>query len=713
MKGDCMIENEILIGLDIETGNGMGQGSLNSRDPNSLIALMQFSLGDEDIRVMRAEEGMRLLSELNTKNTRFIIHNAFFELDWFIHKYNFPIHTMRVWCPMTASQVLNSGKHMPDKASWLSTRLNKKNIEYLGKWNPLLHEDIDNIEDVKSAKFTHNLQATVYRYANNVIIEKDQGNSDWANEKLTEEQLRYARDDVRYLKEIAINQWNFVKKFGLEKVIELEMSLIPATVEMKKNGMKIDTRRWEESALEYKRKALELEEKLNTIMGRELARRDGAISLFGSLIPRAFNVSSSSQVASYFNIPSADEAHLRELVDKDPIVSELLDYKEYFKISSTYGKNYLKFLDPKDERIHSMLVQTETATGRFSSRKPNLQNVPRDMLKGFLTVDKNKILLTVDYSSMESRILAYAAEDEAFIRAVNSEDVHWENAKKIFKLPEDASRKDVFYVESFKKNIPGDELRRMAKGTSFGIPYGISALGLVSRGFAENEEQGQELIDSFLSQYPNVRKFLDRAKVEGLFNGYTQDPFGRIRWHQKPKRGEVPEDELKKIESAIVRRSQNHKIQSMSANITKMALKDLYYFLKEKNYGEMVLTIHDSIFFELNETTAHAAIPEILRIMEEAGPKVHPGMIVPVDADVGVKETRKCIISGLKFSVYSHIFEDGKVMRNLQNVEPRIFSLLDGKIDNITESRAFLLSIISEKDDKWRSENEDIIKSFR
>jgi len=465
-----VIENEILIGLDIETSNGLGKGSLDSRDPHSFIALMQFSLGEgeENIRVLRAEEGMRFLRELNKPNTRFIIHNAFFELDWFIHKYNFPIHTLNVWCPMTASQILNAGKNIPDKASWISTRLNKKNIEYLGKWDPLLHEDIDNIEDVKTAKFTHNLQATIYRYANNVIVEKDQGNSDWANANLTEEQIRYAKDDVRYLIEVARNQWNFIKKFGLEKTIELEMSLIPATVEMKKTGMKIDTLKWEESALDYKKRALDLDSNLIEGMGKELARRVGTISLFGSLIPRSFNVSSSSQVASYFNLPSADEAHLRELIDKDPIVTEILDYKEYFKISSTYGKNYLKFLDPEDERIHSMLVQTETATGRFSSRKPNLQNVPRDMLKGFLTVDKNKILLTVDYSSMESRILAYAAEDKSFIDAVNSEDVHWENAKNIFKLPKNATKKDVFYVDSFKKNIAGDELRRMAKGVSFG-----------------------------------------------------------------------------------------------------------------------------------------------------------------------------------------------------------------------------------------------------
>lgn len=707
-----MIENETLVGLDIETSNGEGSGSLDSRDKSSFIALMQFAFEDGNIKIMKADEGMKLLRQLNSLGHRFIIHNAFFELDWFIHKYDFPIHTMKIWCPMTASQVINAGKHIPDKASWMSAKLSKKNIDYLGNWEPLIHEDADNIEDTKTAKFTHNLQATVYRYANGALVEKDQGNSDWAAENLTDEQVRYAKDDVKYLIEIARNQWSFVKKFGMERVIELEMDLIPATVEMKKNGMKIDTSNWEKSAHEYRDKAKELEEKLNARMGLEMARRQGTASLFGMVIPQAFNVASSSQLAKYFNLESADEQHLRELIDKDPIVKDVLEFREYSKIASTYGDNYLKFLDSEDSRIHSMLVQTETATGRFSSRRPNLQNIPRDMLKGFITVDKGKVLLTVDYSSMESRILAYAADDENFIKAVNSEDVHWENAKNIFNLPKDAKKSEIYYVESFKKNINGGELRRMAKGVSFGIPYGISASGLVTRGFADNENQGQELIDGFLNQYPKVKRFLDEAKAEGLYQGYTQDPFGRVRWHQKPKRGEVSDDELRKIESSIARRSQNMKIQSMSANITKMALKDLYYLLKEKNYGKMVLTIHDSIFFELDEDKTEESIPKIVEIMENSGPKVFKGMIVPVDIEVGTKEVRECAISGVKYSLYSHVYLNNKIMRNEQMVDPRVYALLDGDINNIKESRIKLLDVIASKDETWRESNADIVKSM-
>ena len=706
-----MIENEKLVGFDIETSNGKGSGSLNARDPNSFIALMQFSFEDGEIKVMKPKEGYKLLKELHEFNYRFIIHNAFFELDWLLNKYSFPIDEMKVWCPMTVSQVLNAGKTIPDEASWLTSRLNKKNIDYLGKWSPLLYENEENIEKTNKAKFSHNLQATVYRYANGAVVEKDQGNSNWAAETLTEEQIRYAKDDVRYLIEIAKNQWEFVKKFGMEKLIELELELMPATVEMKFNGLKINRPKWVNFADMYKQRSEQMEEQLNIKMGMELAKKEQSLSLFGTVIPRAFKVSSPSQVAEYFGIESADEAHLREISDKNPLVKEILEYKEYFKSATTYGTSYLKFMDD-DDRIHSLLVQTETATGRYSSRSPNLQNVKREMLKECIDADRNKILLTIDYSSMESRILAYVANDQNFIKSVNSDDVHWENAKNIFKLPEDATKDDVFYVDSFKKNIAGGELRRMAKGVSFGIPYGISAIGLVSRGFAENEDQGKELIDGFLDQYPNVRRFLDQAKAEGLYNGYTQDPFGRVRWHQKPKKGEVSDDELKKIEGSIARRSQNMKIQSMSANITKMAIKDLYYYLKETKYGKMVLTIHDSIFFELNEQDADVAIPEIIKIMEDAGPKIFDGLVVPVDADVGVKETRKCAISDVKFSVYSHTYENGHVKRNETWVEPRVYGLLNGDIADIKKSRQKLLEIVSNKDEEWKNQNIDIVKSI-
>lgn len=708
-----MIDGEKLIALDIETSNGHGQGSLEPRDPDSFIALVQMYGEDGGaINVYQWSDELRTyLQELIDSGTRFVIHNASFELDWFLVKTGLKFD--KIWCTMVASQILNAGKLDVDAATAVSGRSESKNLDYLGTWNPLLMEQDENLGAPKKAgRFAHTLQATVYRYANGASIQKDQGNSDWAAPFLTEEQLRYARDDVRYLLEVAQNQWDFVKRFKMEDIAELEMRVAVAVNDMKFRGIKIDKEQWQKAAFDYGKRADELEVELNYSLGLELAEREGQQTVFGGFIPKTFKVSSPTQLARFFNLEKADEAVLKGV--DHALIPKILQYKENSKISSTYGKGYLDLI-LADGRIHSLLPQTETATGRFKSRKPNLQNIPPEMLKSFLTTEDEKLLVFADYSAMESRILAYAANDTNFIKSVNSKDVHWENAKKIFGLPEDASKTDMFHVESMNKTLPGDALRRMSKGVSFGIPYGISAVGLVNRGFAEDADMGQDLIDGFLGQYPQVARFLKASVTEALTRGYTQDPFGRIRWYEIPKR--APEDEIRQATSRAARQAQNHKIQSMSANITKQAIVDLYDYFEKTGYGYMVLTIHDSVIFEVYKKHADEAVSKIIEIMEAAGPKVFPGMIVPVDVDLGHKEHRACKVTGLDFSVYSHAFKDSKVIENDTWVEPRVFGLLiqhgfDASKD-FNGAAVKLEQLIKTQSQEWQRENKDIVGAVK
>lgn len=705
-----MIDGEKLVALDIETSNGKGSGSLEPRDEGSQIALVQLGFEDGTIELRDWNEDTEsLLQRLIDEDYRFVIHQAIFELDWFlVHS---SLRFKKLWCTMVASQVLNAGRSGVDTASAVSGKLEAKNIEYLGTWEPILSEQDENINSAKKTvgKFSHTYQATVYRYADGAKVQKDQATSDWLRRPLTPEQVRYAEDDVRYGVLVARNQWKFIKRLGLERVAELEMGILPAVSDMKYHGIKIDRKKWEEAALEYAKVAEELEEPLNHQLGLEAAQHEGQLSVFGTFVPKAFKVSSPAQLAKFFGLEKADESILKGV--DHPLIPKILKYKESQKIASTYGKGYLDLIR-QDGRIHSVLPQAETATGRFKSRKPNLQNIPPDMLKSFLTTDDDKILVFVDYSAMESRILAYAARDQNFIKSVNSKDVHWENAKKIFGLPEDASKADMFHVDALDRTVPGDELRRMSKGVSFGIPYGISAVGLVNRGFAEDAEMGQDLIDGFLGQYPQVAKFLKSSVAEALTRSYTQDPFGRIRWYEIPKSG--TEDEIRQATNRAARQAQNHKIQSMSANITKQAILDLHDYLNETGYGYMVLTIHDSIIFEIYKNYASEAVGDIIRIMEEAGPKVFEGIIVPVDADIGHKEKRNCVVTGLPFSVYSHTFDGKEVKENNTWIEKRVYNLMvqsgiSPHDENVKEKVRKAVSVQSEE---WKQENEDIVASL-
>lgn len=421
---------------------------------------MAFEGGD--IILARPEQDiLERIKHYIAAGDRFIIHNAAFELDWFRVKYG--IEFKDVWDTMLASQVLNAGKTIADEASDRSVKTEARSLDHLGYWDVLLEEGDDTLDDTKKAsRFAHDLKSVVYRYAK-ATIQKDQGNSDWAREPLNEEQVRYAKDDVRYLIQVYHKQREFISKHGLDRVAALEMRVLIPVTRMRHNGLGIDKEHWLEEANECGKVAEALEEELNPQFGLELAKQTGEASLFGEYIPKAFKISSSSQLAKFFGLENADESILRTI--DHPLIPRLLEYKENYKIFSTYGEKYLSFVQ-EDGKIHSPLIQAETATGRFSSRRPNQQNVSPSMLKGNIVPDPGYVTAIFDYSSVESRILAYVAQDEAFIRSVNSNDVHWENAKKIFHLPEDATRDGVFSVNG--KSLSGDELRRKAKGVSFG-----------------------------------------------------------------------------------------------------------------------------------------------------------------------------------------------------------------------------------------------------
>jgi ribonuclease D len=256
-----MIDGERLVALDIETSDGHGKGSLEPRNEGSLIALVQLAYEDGRIEVLRwNDETKRLIEDLIKEDYRFLIHNASFELDWFLVKAG--LRFDKIWCTMIASQILNAGKAEVDSATAVSGRAESKNLDYLGHWTPLLAENDENLGTSKTNRFSHALQATVYRYANGAKIQKDQGNSDWAAE-LTDEQLRYAKDDVRYLIEVARTQWEFIKRFKMEDVAALEMGVAIAVNEMKYRGILIDRNQWLKAATEYGKEAAELELELN------------------------------------------------------------------------------------------------------------------------------------------------------------------------------------------------------------------------------------------------------------------------------------------------------------------------------------------------------------------------------------------------------------------------------------------------------------------
>lgn len=653
--------------IDTETSNGHGAGSLNADDPDSFIALVQTKIGDE-IKVQKwTPEVEDWIRSLNNEGYTFVFHNAPFDLYWL--KVKADISLDNIYDTQIASQVLNAGRTQIDYATIASRKTEVNKGEILDIVENIFEdsEDDEGLDTVtkKASFFSHSLGATAIRYAG-VKMVKDLANSDWSRDDLTADQIRYAEEDVRHLDKIVKNQLYFAEKLGCLKVLELEMRLTPAIVDMRYNGVLIDKEEWTRVIEEYAAEADALEKELNESMGMELAEKeDLGDNLFG-ILPKKFSVSSPAQLLNFFKdelidgkpITSASEAVIKNI--RHPSIKKILQFKTVDKLATTYGTGYLRHIKP-DGRIHAELKQVSNsmgkaiATGRFASSEPNLQNIPADILKGMTRSRAGYKKLTADYSSVEAKILAYASGDPGYIESVNSTDIHRVNASKMFKISIDM--------------ITSDQ-RAKAKVLSFAVPYGASAMGMWQKGLGETLEEAEKLLNDFYASFPLVKRYLDEKVVEAMTTGKTQDYFGRIRWYEQPEPGTVDEKELSSIQKGIKRQAQNHTIQSLSASVTKKAILDLYHKLKETGWGYMILTVHDSIFFEIKEKHLAKAIPEIKRIMEEAGPYILPGLVSPVDFDIGDKIYKTDKISGLKFAVYEMVWDE----KNGLQPNPVIFS---------------------------------------
>jgi DNA polymerase-1 len=705
-----------MVYIDTETTNGHNKGSLDAFDPESNIAIVQTCI-DGKIEIRRWSDQTRdWIKDLNDKGYTFVFHNAAFDL--FFLRMKGGIELTNVFDTMIASQVINAGKEKVDEATRISRRqeVNTDGVDDIMAelFDEEDSEDLDPEALTKKANFySHSLGAVVFRYTKEKIV-KDLGNSDWSRDPLTPEQVRYAEDDVRYLERVVKNMLFIAKKYGMTKVLKLEMELIPAVVDMRYNGILLDKENWKVKIGEYAEMADELETELNYSMGLELAEReDQGDSLFG-IMPLDFSVGSNTQLLKFFKdeiidgkpIAKVDETTLK--IIKHPVIKKILTFKEYKKLATTYGEGYLKHIRPEDGRIHAALLQTSDskgkaiATGRFSSSNPNLQNIPAKLIKSLLRSEEGWLLLTADYSSVESRILAYAANDKNYIASVNSKDIHRENASKMFKITLDM-------VTSTQ--------RSSAKVLSFAVPYGASAMGMWQKGLGDTLEEAEQLINDFFTAFPQVKKYLDSQVVDALTRGYTQDKYGRVRWYEIPKRGDATSDEISSAERAAKRQAQNFGIQALSASVTKMAIKNLYRLFKTVDWGRMLLTIHDSVFFEIKHDKVVEAIPLIRKIMVDAATEIMDTLVAPVDFEIGQYRELTDKLAGIKFYAYEYEIEDGKLVWNEPILSEDSEKILKSLGIPQTDDLQGMYQQVSEKLElqtpEWHDANKKWVTSFR
>lgn len=358
---------------------------------------------------------------------------------------------------------------------------------------------------------------------------------------------------------------------------EVEIPTAYFLYQMERVGVKADIKVLEKLAEKLDRKIVELEGDIYDLAGEEF--NINSPKQLGVILFEKMKLPFAKKTKTGYST-SADI--LEKLKTEDPIISKILDYRQFTKLKSTYAEGLAVFIE-SDNRIHGKFNQMITATGRISSTEPNLQNIPIRMEMGreFRKVFKAKegcVFLDADYSQIELRVLADMSGDEHLIEAYkNGDDIHRSTASKVFHTPFE----EVTELQ-----------RRNAKAVNFGIVYGISAFGL-SQDLGTTRKEADEIIKKYFATYPAIKAFLDEKVEDAKKTGYSYTKFGRRR----------PVPEIKS--SNFMQRSfgeriaMNSPIQGTAADIIKIAMIKVARKLKEEKLkSRIVLQVHDELLVE-------------------------------------------------------------------------------------------------------------------
>ncbi len=378
---------------------------------------------------------------------------------------------------------------------------------------------------------------------------------------------------------------------------EIEKPLIMVLADMESAGVKIDPYQLQE----YSKS---LSDELNGIeqQAREMVDEPelnlSSVRQVGEVIYEKLNLNPKAKKNARSNYPT-DEETLNDLYDKHPFIGKVLEYRAAKKLLSTYIDPLPSLINPRSGRIHTTFNQALTATGRLSSVKPNLQNIPirtergREIRKAFVPSTPDGYIVSADYSQIELRIMAELSRDESLIEGFrHNADIHTATAAKIFKeKPEDVTK----------------EQRRRAKTANFGIIYGISAFGLSQR-LNISRSESKKLIEEYFINYPKVKEYMESSIAKAKEQGYVQTLFGRKRYLPDiNSRNQV-------VRGLSERNAINAPIQGSAADIIKLAMIRVAYRMKRENIqSKMVLQVHDELVFDVKREE----LEHLMKIVKE------------------------------------------------------------------------------------------------
>ena len=392
---------------------------------------------------------------------------------------------------------------------------------------------------------------------------------------------------------------------GMKLMNEIEMPLIPVLADMEMSGILLDLPFFANMSEELQGRLNEIAAQVYQSVGREFnlnSTQQLSDVLFNRLRLEPSDRGKKTASGHY----STSAAVLENLRGKHEVVDWILEHRELSKLKSTYLDALPLAVNPATGRVHTSYSQTGAVTGRLSSSNPNLQNIPirtaegRRVRTGFIA-GRGNVLLSVDYSQIELRIVAHMARDEGMLTAFRQgQDIHATTAGAIYGVPLEAVTK---------------EMRRHAKAINFGLIYGMSAFGL-TRSTELTLAESEKFVKAYFERFPGVKRYLDGIRKIAAEQGYVETMLGRRRYF--PMLKNPTNINLKNREE---REAINAPIQGTAADIMKIAMLKIPDALREAGLsGKMLLQVHDELVLECPKNELDTTAGVVQGTMQRAYP---------------------------------------------------------------------------------------------
>ncbi|HTZ16938.1 MAG TPA: DNA polymerase I [Dissulfurispiraceae bacterium] len=391
---------------------------------------------------------------------------------------------------------------------------------------------------------------------------------------------------------------------------DIEMPLVYVLADIEEAGIKADVDRLEELSKELDRELDMLQSKIFSLAGEEF--NINSPKQLGRILFDVLKLKPGKKTKTGY---STNVDVLEELAKSHDLPAEILNYRTYYKLKTTYVDALPKLINNNTGRIHTSFNQTVTATGRLSSSDPNMQNIPvrgewGTKIREVFIAEKDCVLISADYSQIELRILAHLCGDEGLIGAFrNNVDIHTRTASEIFGVQPDAIT---------------PEQRRVAKTVNFGVIYGISPFGL-SEALGISPKEAAVIIDHYFERHHGVKDYMDLTLQGARSRGYVETLLGRKR--------PIPEihSPNSNVRMQAERMAINAPVQGTAADLIKIAMIRIWKRLKDSSLKtRMILQIHDELLFEVPEIEAETVSAMIREEMEGA-----LNLSVPLKVEIG------------------------------------------------------------------------------